>query len=235
MSVFKFKEFNVIQSDSAMKVGTDAMVLGALIDCSGATKGLDIGAGTGVLSLMVAQKNADITIDAVELDAVSAGECTTNFQNSKWSNRLNAVCADFLDIQSTNKFDLIFSNPPYYQSRFENNDERKAKARHESSLPMEQMVERVKGLLSETGSFWIIVPSELMDAWNSVCTSHGMHNTSCVLIQGKEEGPISRVVLKYEMSAGKLSESNLCIRKKGGTYTEAYKQLTLHFHYNDLT
>ena len=133
MSNFRFKQFEITQNDNAMKVGTDAMVLGSFVNSHGRKKGLDVGSGTGVLSLMIAQNNSDISIDAVELDALSAAEGELNFKNSPWPERLKTHHCDFLEYETEEKYDLIVSNPPYYQTTLVNNDDRKANARHEKS------------------------------------------------------------------------------------------------------
>ncbi len=139
MSVFKFKHFSVKQSDSAMKVGTDAMLLGAFVETENKTQALDIGTGTGVLSLMLAQKNETLQITAIDIDELSAKEALINFQNSSWTNRLNVYHADFLSFKTENQYDLIVSNPPYFSTTNENKDERKAQARHISSLEIKPL------------------------------------------------------------------------------------------------
>ena len=95
-----------------MKVGTDSMLLGAFLDAKSNKKGLDIGSGTGVLSLMVAQKNSQIDIDAIEIDELTSKECRYNFEQSPWNDRLRCCNKDFMDFNSSEKYDLIFSNPP---------------------------------------------------------------------------------------------------------------------------
>ena len=112
MSTFYFKEFKINQKDASMKVGTDAMVLGALIDSKQKQKGLDIGTGTGVLSLMVAQKNKYLAIDAIDIDKDNISIAKENFENSKFENTFETINKDFLNFKSSIKYDLIFSNPP---------------------------------------------------------------------------------------------------------------------------
>ena len=119
-----------------MKVGTDAMVLGASIDVTDKIKGLEVGAGTGVISLMLAQQNKSLTIQTLEIDELASREAAFNFSKSSWSNQLKSECIDFLDFQSDEKYDLIFSNPPYHISAKLNQDQRMANAKHEISLPV---------------------------------------------------------------------------------------------------
>lgn len=234
MSVFRFKQFSIRQTDNAMKVGTDAMVLGALVRPEGKQLGLDIGAGTGVLSLMVAQRNTEISIDALELDVSSSKECAVNFENSDWSNRLNALNGDFLEFDFSKQYDFIVSNPPYFQSRLENNDERKAAARHESYLPLEPMVDRVAQLLSDEGDFWAIFPAEVQEEWSKVCNAAGLYATHITRIHGKDGLPANRIVCCYAKTKRASALNHLTIRDQSGKYTEAYIELTREFHFNDL-
>lgn len=234
MSVFRFKEFDIVQNNSAMKVGTDAMVLGALINSQNKESGLDVGGGTGVLSLMIAQNNNTINIDAVELDEASAIECKSNFESSSWSDRLNVHYQNFLDFQSEEKFDLIFSNPPYYQSNLPNDNERKANARHEKSLPLKEFVSKVSTLLTDSGEFWFIVPAEDQQSWKKACTAAQMHMVEKILVHGKKGAEAKRVIFVFSKEREILEESNFTIREKSGDYTQEYKELTKDFHFNKL-
>ncbi|GAB5417771.1 MAG: methyltransferase [Crocinitomicaceae bacterium] len=234
MSVFRFKQFSVKQERSAMKVGTDAMLLGSLVLETNPRKILDVGAGTGVIALMMAQRFTEAEIVAVEIDAASFLEAQENFQNSCWANRLNAVQCNFLEFHPKNSFDCIVSNPPYYQSRLENNDARKSQARHDSALPMEQMIAKVSELLSDAGSFWVIVPSEVASAWITASSSAGLHLSSNVSILGKEGGTVKRQVLQFVKGETKLTDSVFTVRKLDGSYSDDYIELTQEFHFNQL-
>ena len=153
MSAFQFKNFKIVHDRSIMKVGTDAMILGSLIKVDKSSRGLDVGTGSGILALMVAQKNDSIVIDAIEKDYDSYLDCKQNFEASNWSNRLNPIHGDFLSFSAQGKYDLIISNPPFYQSRLKNEDPREASAKHEDSLPMDQLIERSSEILKESGYF----------------------------------------------------------------------------------
>jgi tRNA1Val (adenine37-N6)-methyltransferase len=232
MSIFKFKEFELIQAENAMKVGTDAMLLGAFANATNRRTGLDVGAGTGVLSLMVAQKNDAISFDAIELDQKSAEECTLNFENSKWSDRLSVLNMNFLDFEAPGCYDLVVSNPPYYQSTRLNRDPRKAMARHESSLPMVEFVKNVSQALTSEGEFWIIIPAEDHKNWTKTCSNFGLHLIERNSIYGKEGGEIKRVILAYSKTKILLEEFSFVIRDIANNYTEAYKELTREYHHN---
>lgn len=235
MSVFKFKQFDVVQADSAMKVGTDAMVLGSLIDTSSCKNALDIGTGTGVIALMLAQRVPQLQIEAIELDVVSLKEAEFNFQNSSWSDHLKVHQGDFLEFVSDKKFDLLVSNPPYFQTRNENRDERKARSRHESFLPMVKMLQHAFDLSTENASLWVIVPVEVVYDWLKTSSVIGWYVSERISIIGKENGAEKRTVLHFTKQKFDTQNFSLTIRKENNNYTDAYKELTADFHFNELS
>ena len=194
-----------------MKVGTDAMVLGALIDSKQKQKGLDIGTGTGVLSLMVAQKNKYLAIDAIDIDKDNISIAKENFENSKFENTFETINKDFLNFKSSIKYDLIFSNPPYFENGLLNDEERKSKSRHEQSLPLIQLFDKTVQLLADNGDFLVILPSSNSDKWISYAQSIKLYLHELYLIEGKE-GFLSRVVCKFNLSLGDISQKTLSIR-----------------------
>lgn len=234
MSLFRFKQFEIIQQDNAMKVGTDAMILGAFIQSKGKLKGLDIGAGTGVLSLMIAQQSPEISILGIELDPLSAEECGVNFRNSPFSNRLTIAQGNFLEIEINEKFDLIFSNPPYYQTTNLNHDARKAQARHDQSLPMSLFVKRAAEMMSSEADLWIIVPAEHAKNWEEACALNQLFMNHSISVFGKRGGEAKRVICAFSNVRKARSESKLIIRDEQNSYTKEYIELTNHFHFNEL-
>lgn len=230
MSTFHFKHFSVQQSSSAMKIGTDAMVLGALIDATGKSNALDIGAGTGVLSLMVAQKQEELSVTAVEIDDEAARECLLNVSDSSWSDRIAVKHLDILQFESEVSFDLIFSNPPYYQSRLINEDERRAQARHESYLPAEKLMSKINELLNEVGDAWLIVPTTDVGLWREHIANVGLHLNQRIDISGKPGKEANRTVICVSKTARSYSFETLIIRNELGKYSEEYKRLTIDYH-----
>lgn len=230
MSDFQFKYFSVKQTDSAMKVGTDAMLLGSLIHCDGKKNGLDIGTGTGVLSLMLAQRNPDLLIEAIEIDQSSCNEAKYNFQNSKWSDKLIAIQSDFLHFDSIKSYDLIFSNPPYYLSQLTAKDERVAKAKHSYSLPFGSMIERVNQLLADDGHFWLIIPFEDTIKWVSEAERQGFFLSQSVNIIGKRGASPVRNILCFGKSSSSFKEIEFVIRENNGNYSGEYLELTREYH-----
>jgi len=217
-----------------MKVGTDAMLLGASVEADNPGKILDIGAGTGVIALMLAQQFPRSELTAIEIDDLSAKECDHNFKNSAWSDRLQVFQGDFMEHEFFRSFDLIVSNPPYYQTRLENNDARTSQARHEFALPMQAMLKKVARLLENAGSFWVIIPSEIAERWREAANSHGLFVASEIHIYGKEQGPVKRVIFGFGKEVVTVQKTSLTIRRIEGTYTDEYVELTKTFHYNKL-
>ncbi|MDX2360255.1 MAG: methyltransferase [Crocinitomicaceae bacterium] len=235
MSTFKFKYFSVQQATSTMKVGTDAMLLGSLINSSDKLRGLDIGAGTGVISLMVAQVNPKIQIDAIELDELSVKECAKNFLNSPWSSRLNSFQADFKSYDSKEKYDLLFSNPPYYQSTLVNDDSREALAKHVGELTPERLIEKAEFLLNKTGALWLIVPYSDVQHWIDAALNCSLYPAQQIEINGKEDDVPKRVVICFERSIKAIEVFHLTVRAENGNYTPDYISLTKEFHFVTLT
>lgn len=233
MSVFHFKYFSIHQSRSALKVGTDSMVLGTLINCATKTCGLDIGSGTGVLALMIAQKNTLIDLDAIELDNQSAMDCKVNFENSSWADRLNLIEANFLNYSFTKKYDLIFSNPPFFENSLENEKQNKTMARHTKSLPFNDLFEKVSALLKEDGSFWIILPFAAENKVSEIAESNGLLICDSWIIEGKPQQPV-RIVLHFQkltqQKDSKIISKIFQIRNSDGCYSEQYKNATSEFH-----
>lgn len=234
MSVFQFKQFTVHQSASVMKVGTDSMVLGAFVHAKNPRHILDIGAGTGVISLMLAQQFDSARVQAVEIDKESAEECRINFTKSPWSGRLEVIQGDFLESDFRDKYEVIVSNPPYYQTRKENFDARKSQARHEAALPMEPMLQKVYALLKEAGAFWVIVPMEVQGKWIKSAKSIGFYCTRQIHIYGKQGGDLKRYILVFEKNSKETSVTKFTVRDNQGRYSDAYVELTQAFHSKDL-
>jgi tRNA1Val (adenine37-N6)-methyltransferase len=234
MSIFKFKHFDILQKDSAMKVGTDSMILGSFIDSLNKTKGLDIGSGTGVLSLMIAQKNDIIDIIGVEVDDLAVIESIENFKKSKWGNRLKVVKDDFLNLNLEDEFDLIFSNPPYFQTTNQNFETRKAQARHESFLPVNSLLKKVKKILAPTGSFWVIIPFSDLSIWTEKAKNEGLFIQDQINIKGKIESSFNRSIISFGNNEVIFKSTEFVIRESSGNYSRAYIELTKDFHFNDL-
>ena len=229
MSVFRFKEFSIIQDRSAMKVGTDAMLLGSLISPNISGNCLEIGTGTGVISLMLLQRSPELFITSIDIDRESLDEALENFKNSPWKNRVEGIQCDFLEFSSIHKFDLIVSNPPYFENGLLNDSKRKALTRHEESLPLIDLFEKSSILLSSEGLFWLILPFETASKWKIRAIEFGLFCKEEITIYGKPNLP-KRTVFCFSKYENKCSQRELIIRSEDNSYTDEYKSLTFDFH-----
>jgi tRNA1Val (adenine37-N6)-methyltransferase len=234
MSLFHFKQFTITQSRSALKVGTDAMILGSVIDPGTYENGLDIGAGTGVLSLMVAQENPILHIDAIELDEGSFLDCKDNFASSNWKERLSAIHGDFLSFKNEKKYDLIFSNPPFYKDGLLSPDKRVSQSKHATDLSLEKLIEKSAEMLTEEGRFWLIFPFDLSEVIGQYAKNSGLSVQKRIRIEGKPGRPTRTIVcLGFEPLS--THESMIVIRTEENTYSSQYSQLTKAFHGKEIT
>ncbi len=231
MSSFRFKYFTVQQKYNALKVGTDAMLLGSFIDPSGKTKALDVGTGTGVLSLMVAQKNRTLSIDAIEIDPVNCLDCSENFKNSPWSDHLKLINADFFTFSFKEKYDLIFSNPPFYSDSLLSNSQRVSKAKHTAFFSIELFFKRVTDLLTENGEIYLIIPYVSAKEWETYALNNHLTITKKVtLFSKKESNPIRQIIVFSKKKNDHLTLQSFFVRNHDGSYSDEYKILTKDFH-----
>lgn len=229
MSNFRFKEFSIIQDRSAMKIGTDAMILGSLIDVDLEGKCLEIGTGTGVISLMLLQRSPELFITAIDIDLESSEEAIQNFSNSPWSSRVEGKQCDFLKYNSDFKFDVIVTNPPYFENGLLNISKRKATTRHEDSLPLINLFDKSSRLLSEKGIFWLILPFESATKWKNKSKEFNLFCKNEITIFGKPNLP-KRTVLCFCKEEAVCIHKDLTIRNNDNSYTNEYKELTFDFH-----
>lgn len=235
MSVFRFREFNITQSENPLKVGTDSMLLGSLIDSSKATHALDIGAGTGVLSLMVLQANPIVLIDAVEIHPEAAKECALNFQNSPWADRTRVHEVDFLSFQGQGKYDLIFSNPPFYLDGLKSGNPSIDQAKHIRPEVFRRWMEKTRELLTENGLFYVIMPFAHWDFLQQITYECQLHLMQQITIHATAEKLNSRIIAVFSKEKKDLLASAFTIREINGKYTKEYITLTAAFHHTDLS
>ncbi len=205
------------------------MVLGSFLEGKEKFKGLDIGTGTGILTLMLAQRNPELKITAIEIDSDSAQDATRNFETSPFLSQISLHVNDFLKHEFAGNFDLIFTNPPFYEDKLKGQNESVNLAKHVSQLTPELLMIKAKQILSETGSFWIIWPSDRIEKITTIAESLGFYTKTKIAINGKPETPV-RVILELVLYTANSSNRDFTIRDTFGNYTEEYKILTRDFH-----
>ena len=235
MSVFRFQQFTIVQSKNPLKVGTDSMLLGSSINPIGAKIALDIGAGTGVLSLMVLQKNPKIQLDAVEIHSEAAEECSLNFVNSPWGNAATVHALDFLDFHPSKQYDLIFSNPPFYLDGLKSGDKSMDRAKHISRDVYEHFIHKTSELLSDDGRFYIIVPWSQLDYLCKIAIENRLHLLEKITIHSTKDKLNTRVILVFSKRKEPIIQSEFTIRLTVGGYTPEYIALTKQYHAIDLS
>lgn len=234
MSIFRFRQFDVIQSKNPLKVGTDSMLLGSFIDPAGVKNALDIGAGTGVLSLMVLQKNPGLHLDAVEIHSEAAEECSLNFKNSSWGNTASVHAIDFMDFFPEKQYDLIFSNPPFYLDGLKSRDESIDQAKHISREQYEKFIRKTSDLLTENGWFYVIIPYNQLEYLLNIANENQLYPFQKITIHATGEKLNSRMILQFSKQRVSLTQMELTVRLKNGNYTPEYIELTKMYHFKDL-
>jgi tRNA1Val (adenine37-N6)-methyltransferase len=232
---FAFKQFTIHQEKCAMKVGTDAVLLGAWAKTYGVRRALDIGTGTGIIALMLAQK-CGCTIDAIDIDEVAAGEAKENAANSPWRERVrihHISLQDFAKMQDE-KYDLIVSNPPYFTDAQPATEESRTKARHTVLLPFSDLIHGATKLLSKEGKFYVILPTKEGELFREMAEAKGLHLRRLARVKTTPEKPEKRVLMQFGFTAKpQVSESTLVIEKdnlNAQHYTDEYKELTKEYY-----
>ena len=230
-SIFRFKQFEVDQGNCAMKINTDGVLLAGWAVARQAHAILDIGTGTGVIALMLAQRFPEAMVDAVEIDAEAAQQAALNFNTAPFSNAMQVLEGSFTDYQEAEqRYDLIVSNPPFYTNSLINPDARKKLARHADALFFEQLMAFVAVKLNEKGSFQCIVPTELAD-WmvTTLLPQHQLFLQAQLEIRSFAGEPVIRKILKIGKEETAVLEDSLVIYAERGVYTEAYKKILQPF------
>lgn len=231
--MFKFKQFSIAQDRCAMKVGTDGVLLGAWTPLiNNPYNILDIGAGTGLVALMLAQRSNAEQIDAIEIDADAYEQATENFENSPWNDRLycyHAGLDEFVD-EVEEEFDLIVSNPPFYTDQYKSNDEKRDAARFEDALPFEELVEAGDFFLSDYGIFALIVPFKEEETVKNLCVQRGLFPLKITRVKGTPTTEIKRSLMAFSRVEQQPLVDELVIETARHQYTSEYTELTKDFY-----
>ncbi|MDO4510818.1 MAG: methyltransferase [Bacteroidales bacterium] len=233
---FQYKQFTIQQRHAAMKVGTDSDLLGAL--AAGGTRILDVGTGTGVISLMLAQRYPEATITAVEIDDDAIIDAHSNFAASPWADRIMLVHSSFQDYLArcraagaTGAFDCVVCNPPYFDKSLECPDGGRTRARHSSSLPFAVLAEGAYAMLGSEGVFSVCIPGEVLADFSAACFLQGFWLKDVYQIKTLPHKPAKRFVLVFSKGAPTTRVDHThCMRTAEGGRSEWYLQLMEPFH-----
>ncbi|MCU0430749.1 MAG: methyltransferase [Cytophagaceae bacterium] len=222
--MFRFKQFTIHQESNAMKVCTDSCLFGALIDAEQANTILDIGAGTGLLSVMLAQRSK-AHILGLELNAEAAMEGARNANQSPWADRVKILPGDIRTFNTDAPFDLILSNPPFFRHSLRSPNEARNNAMQQEHLSFAELATCINRLLGPEGKSWILLPPYEMSLFQKEMQSyHFFHTYSCLVSNQDEEKPI-REIATFSRKEESLKKEKLSIYKSDRSYTDAFFHL----------
>jgi len=239
---FQFKQFTVWHDKCAMKVGTDGVLLGAWATANNAESTqapdtkfhvLDIGTGTGLIAIMIAQRNNKVIADAIDIDKDACEQATENINKSPFRNRINVIHKSFTEYKTEEKYDLIVSNPPYFKSSLKSPDEKRNAARHNDSLPLKQLIEHAIPMLSDNGIIALILPIQLSDELDFIIATHKLYTTRRTEVVSVEGLQPKRFLIEISLKTPpecKQTTDILTLKTTEHTITQQYKSLTMDFY-----
>ena len=230
-SWFQFQQFRIAQDRCAMKISTDAVLLGSLVQSDDPKQILDIGTGTGVIALMLAQRFPEASLTALELDPEAASQAKENCEQSPFSQRLTVLQGRFQDFLAEERFDLLVSNPPFFPDHLPTSDPKRQQALHTDNLSFEELLQKASQLLAPSGSFWVILPPRQMQDFIQFGATHGLFPDTRVGIRDSAAKPIHREVVCFSFSESLTPAlpEELLLKNDDGSYSERYQQLISGF------
>ncbi len=232
-SLFKFKQFTVQQDQCAMKIGTDGVLLGAWVSLKNNPDSiLDIGAGTGILSLQLAQRSFSEIIDAIEIDENAFEQCVSNFETSPWGDRLFCYHASAQEFATEVKeeYDLIISNPPFYSDNYKSDNKARNTARFTDTLPFRDLVIVAFQFLSEKGIFALILPRKEEENFISIASEAGLFPKRICRVKGTATSEVKRSLLEFSFQKTEINYEELTIEISRHNYTKEYQDLLKDFY-----
>ncbi|CDG18516.1 tRNA(1)(Val) (adenine(37)-N(6))-methyltransferase TrmN [Xenorhabdus doucetiae] len=239
---FTFKQFFVGHDKCAMKVGTDGVLLGAWAPVYNRKRCLDIGCGSGLIALMIAQRTkANTLIDAVELDVLAAMQAVDNVQQSPWPSRITVYQQDIYDFVQQNEqqnklqrisaqYDLIVSNPPYFEPAIACRNEARNQARYTASLTHQGLLACVQKLMAPTGLFCLVLPYGIGEQFEKMASDLGWFTHFRVNVRDRPDKPLHRLLLGLSLQEQDIQVSELTLRSSDGTYSKQFRQLVTDFY-----
>lgn len=232
MGVFRFKQFNIRQDNTAMKIGTDGTLLGAWVDVKGAENILDIGTGTGVIALMTAQRNLDTKVTAIEINDDAVIDATFNIKESPWADRVELKETSLQDFKTEGKYDVIVSNPPFFENSLRSNSANRNNARHTDSLHYSDILKFAEIHLTTGGVLAMILPVENAEKCINECSDYDLKLKRKTLVKPVPHKPAHRIVFELtKEEIQEVKENELIVETgKRHDYTADYVALTNAFY-----
>jgi tRNA1Val (adenine37-N6)-methyltransferase len=232
MSVFRFKQFSINQSGCTMKINTDGVLLGAMVNGENIKRILDIGTGTGVIAMMLGQRFADANIHAVEIDEQAAQTAALNFEESVFHKRLTVYplsFEQFFDDYPDQRYDLIVSNPPFYINSLLSPAENKALAKHADTGFFERLIELTSRQLNPGGLLWLILPVDTAELVKESVQFHNLYLQKNVCIRSYVESKPHRELLAFGFTKTEPKQKQFVIYKEPKQYSDEYQDLLRDF------
>ena len=227
MKPFRFQQFSIQQSKDVFRVGTDGVLLGAMCNVTNAKKILEIGTGTGLISLMLAQRNVSAKILAIDINENAVKLASENFRNSIFNENLKVELKDFKNFETNENFDLVVCNPPFFE---ENASAKDVLARQQVELNFRNLVEKSTEIITKKGILSIILPSEAATDVKSLAEEFNLYLVREINIYGIEGGNLKRNILEFSLAQKPLEISDFVIEKSPREYSDQYLNLTKNFH-----
>lgn len=227
---FRFKQFEIFQDKTAMKVGTDGVLLGAWSNLETGENILDVGTGTGLISLMLAQRFPNSRIDAIEIDHDAFLQAKENFEHSIFSERLKIKRTSLQAYSNDKKYDLIVSNPPFFTVNNSVDFDARKQARQQETLTFTELIENTAKMLHKEGVASFIIPYDQMDGFYEKASQNDLKLSRIVYVKGNSNSPIKRVLLEFSFQERIVSKEELVIELDRHQYTNEYISLTKDFY-----
>ncbi len=230
MPPFRFKQFSIAHDRCAHKVGTDGVLLGAWVEANHPKKILDVGTGSGLIALMLAQRFPEAQITGIELHHPSAEQAKENATNSTFANRTNILHGNFLYHDFRGKFDLIISNPPFFKGNTSTGKAERDRARHEEHLPQVDFLKKAISLLAENGLLAVILPKAEAEDFIKSADDRELYTNRLTRVFGRPGAEDKRWLVEMTRQSFLKKESDFTLRNEGGTWSKEYEYLTKAFH-----
>lgn len=230
-NIFYFKKFSVQHDQSSMKVGTDGVLLGAWVNVQGKSTLLDIGTGSGVIALMLAQRTLhDATIDAIDISEKDFHQAQKNFQSSPWKEKLASYHSSLQNFNPSRLYDCIVSNPPFFSNSLEPPDERRKKVRHTTTLTFEELILFSIRLMKPDGSLNLILPFTEGNRFIEMAMAQGLYCNRTTYFRTRRGKPVERILMELSFIKTIINSSEILLYEIGNAPSAEYRSLTKDFY-----